>query len=152
MSKIFVCVWLCDMYFFKYCVYMLFIHLQISDHFDANGPNNSCSTTLMVINGRHKDKSLNTTLIAHFVLIMSSLMRSQLQTILLFLGLFCHNNGVIQIHSYNRQRKAKVTSTGTKSPTKANTDHHNGDLKLKQITSKPHLNNVRKLHWNKHEF
>jgi len=29
----------------------------------------------------------------------------------------------------NRQRKAIVRKTGTKSPTKANTDRHNGDLK-----------------------
>jgi len=32
-------------------------------------------------------------------------------------------------HSYNSQRKATVQNIGTKSPTKANTDHHNGDLK-----------------------
>jgi len=31
--------------------------------------------------------------------------------------------------SYNSQRKVKVRRIGTKSPTKANTDHHNGDLK-----------------------
>jgi len=35
---------------------MLLIHLQISDHFDANGPNNSSSTTLMVIMADIKTK------------------------------------------------------------------------------------------------
>jgi len=34
-----------------------------------------------------------------------------------------------QILTGNRQRKAIVRKTGTKSPTKANTDHQNGDLK-----------------------
>jgi len=46
-----------------------------------------------------------------------------------FLGFHCHNNGVIQTHSYNSQRKVRVQIIGTKSPTEANTDHHNGDLK-----------------------
>jgi len=36
---------------------------------------------------------------------------------------WCYTN------THKSQRKAKVRKTGTKSPTKANTDHHNGDLK-----------------------
>jgi len=63
---------------------------------------------MMVINAKNKDKSLNTTINACFL---------------------CHKHSILQIHRYNSQRKAKVRRTGTRSPTKANTDHHNGDLK-----------------------
>jgi len=78
---------------------------------------------------------------AHFLLILSSsssTTRSCWETIF---GFLCHHNGVIQTHSYNSQRKAKVRKIRTKRPTKANTDHHNGDLKWNKYH---HLNNVRK--------
>jgi len=48
-----------------------------------------------------------------------------------------YNHCILQTHNYNSQKIAKVRRTGTKSPTKANTDHYNGDLKLNKYQ---HLN------------
>jgi len=39
---------------------------------------------------------------------------------------WCYTN--TQTHNYNSQSKAKVRRSWTKSPNKANTDHHSGDL------------------------
>jgi len=88
----------------------------------------------MVTNARNENKSLNTTLNA---LILSPSTRSWWQPIILFLGFLWHNHYILKTHSYDSQNKAKIRKTGTKSPNKANTDHHNGDLKLNKYQ---HLN------------
>jgi len=66
---------------------------------------------------------------ACIVLILSSSTSSWRQLIFHFIGFLYTNHGVLQTHNYNSQIKAKVWRFGTKSPTKANTDHHNGYIK-----------------------
>jgi len=124
----------CDymIHFLKTLCKHAFIHFQISENVNDTSPNNAVPQDWWLY------KSVNTTsCFAMLALILSSATRSWWQPIILFLGFLCHNHCILQTHSYNSHRKAKVRRTGTKSPTKANTDHHNGDLKLKKYQ---HLN------------
>jgi len=100
-----------------------FIYLQISDHFSSYSPNYAVPQDWWL------DKSLNTTINACFVWFCHHQLEADDSRSYLFLAFSAINVIFFQIHSYNSQRKAKVRRTGTKSPTKANTDHHNGDLK-----------------------
>jgi len=125
--------WIICKIFMSVCDYMVhfrkkmckhaFIYLQISDHFSSYSPNYAVPQDWWL------DKSLNTTINACFVWFCHHQLEADDSRSYLFLAFSAINVIFFQIHSYNSQRKAKVRRTGTKSPTKANTDHHNGDLK-----------------------
>jgi len=97
-------------------VHKLFIHLQISDHFNSNAPNNAVPQDWWLQMPDIKTKhNVKCSLCVDFIIISKELMTPDLTFSRLY-------------NSYNSQRKAKVRSTGTKSPMKQ-TLITKGDLK-----------------------